>query len=194
MSNADRYENLSPKQYLNVIRPYLRDLIDEHEPITESNNNDNNNNNDKNNNSSNNNSNNSNNTNSNNNSNSNSNIRAEWKIQLIIKNNFIFVKDFEDTQTIFSASIQVEIFMGSDTENIIDTLFNTILNRIQEAMETSNERGSGFTHDSVGLLYYHFQRIDIRRGESYIVSPDWIASKKATINPKNEKDNKCFQW
>ena len=73
-------------------------------------------------------------------------------------------------------------------------LFNTILNRIQQAMETSNERGSGFTHDSVGLLYYHFQRIDIRRGESYIVSPDWIASKKATINPKNEKDNKCFQW
>ena len=24
--------------------------------------------------------------------------------------------------------------------------------------------------------------------------PDWLASKKATINPKNEKDNKCFQW
>ena len=31
-------------------------------------------------------------------------------------------------------------------------------------METSNERGSGFTHDSVRLLYYYFQRIDIRRG------------------------------
>ena len=28
MSNADRYENLSPKEYLNVIRPYLRVLID----------------------------------------------------------------------------------------------------------------------------------------------------------------------
>ena len=26
------------------------------------------------------------------------------------------------------------------------------------------------------------------------MSPDWIASKKATINPKNEKNNKCFQW
>ena len=24
--------------------------------------------------------------------------------------------------------------------------------------------------------------------------PDWIVSKKATINLKNEKDNKCFQW
>ena len=26
------------------------------------------------------------------------------------------------------------------------------------------------------------------------MSPDWIINKKATINPKNEKDNKCFQW
>ena len=44
------------------------------------------------------------------------------------------------------------------------------------------------------MLYYYFQKIDIRRRESHIISPDWIASKKATINPKNEKDNKCFQW
>ena len=26
------------------------------------------------------------------------------------------------------------------------------------------------------------------------MSPDLIASKKATINPKNEKDNECFKW
>ena len=105
-----------------------------------------------------------------------------------MKNNFISVKDFEDTHTIYSPSKPVEIFMGSDTKNIIDMLFNTILNRIQKAMETSNERGSGFIHESVGLLYYHFQRIDVRRRGSYITSPDWIASKKATINPKNERD------
>ena len=111
-----------------------------------------------------------------------------------MQNNFIYVKDFEDTRTIHSASKPVEIFMRCDTKNIIDTLFNTILNRIQEAMETSNERGSGFTHESVGLLYYHFQKIDIRRGGSYIVPPDWIANNKATINPKNEKDNACFKW
>ena len=43
-------------------------------------------------------------------------------------------------------------------------------------------------------LYYYFQRIDIRRGGSYITSPDWIANKKATINPKNEKDDECFKW
>ena len=171
-SKADRYENLSPKEYLNVIRPHLRYLINDHKPIMELNNNNNNNNNNKNNND------NDNTTNSN---------RAEWKIQLIMKNNLISVKDFEDTRTIYSARIPVEIFMGRDTENIIDTLSNTVLNRIQQSMETLHERGSGFTHDSVGLFYYYFQRIDIRRGGSYIASLDWIASKKATINPKNEK-------
>ena len=41
-------------------------------------------------------------------------------------------------------------------------------------------------------LYSYFQKTDIRRGESYIISPNWIVSKKATINPKNEKDNHCF--
>ena len=83
------------------MRPYLRDLINDHKPIMELNN-----------------------------SNNNSKNRAEWKIQLITKDNFISVKDFEDNRIIFLASKPVEIFMGSDTENIIDTLFNTTLNRI----------------------------------------------------------------
>ena len=46
--------------------------------------------------------------------------------------------------------------------------------------------------DSVELLYYFFQRIDIRRAESYIISSDWRAIEKATINPKNEKYSECF--
>ena len=51
-------------------------------------------------------------------------------------------------------------------------------------MKTSNERRSGFTHESARLLYYQFEKIEIRRGGSYTMSLDWIASKKATINPK----------
>ena len=38
MSKGGRYENLSPKEYLNMIRPYLRDLINKHKPIAELNN------------------------------------------------------------------------------------------------------------------------------------------------------------
>ena len=145
-----------------MIRPHLRDLINEHKPTTESR--------------------------------KEENDRAEWKIQLTMQNSCISTRSFEETRTIYTKSEPLEIFMGSNTEDVIDKLFNTLLQRFQRAQETSNERGSEFIPDSVELLYYHFQRIDIRRAESYIMSPDWIASKKATINPKNEKDNKCFQW
>ena len=84
--------------------------------------------------------------------------------------------------------------MGSDTEDVIDTLFNTLLQRFQHAQETSNDKGSEFIPESFELLYYHFHKIDIRRADSYIISPHWIVNKKATINQKNEKDDKCFQW
>ena len=77
---------------------------------------------------------------------------------------------------------------------MIDTLFNALLQNFQRIQETSNERGSEFIPDSVEVLEYEFRKIDVIRAESYIINPDWIASKKATINPKNEKDNKCFQW
>ena len=64
------------------------------------------------------------------------------------------------------------MFMGSDTEDVIDTLFNTILQRFQQAQETSNDKGSEFILESVGLLYYYFQKINIRRAESNIMSPE----------------------
>ena len=121
-------------------------------------------------------------------------IEQDQKIQLVMQNSCISVKNFEDTRTIYSASKLIEIYMGSDTENVIDTLFNTILERIQQAIASSQKNESEFTHESVALFYYYFQKIDIRRAESYIMSPNWIVSKKATINQKNEKDNKCFQW
>ena len=130
-SEGDRYENLSPKEYLNMIRPYLRDLINEHIPTMEFINTDNTNN-------GNNNANNGNNSNNNNNNNNN---RAEWKIQLTMQNSCISTRSFEETRTIYTKSEPLEIFMGSDTEDVIDKLFNTLLQRFQLAQETSNERG-----------------------------------------------------
>ena len=71
--------------------------------------------------------------------------------------------------------------------------FNTLLQNFQSAQETSNDRGSKFIPDRVEFLRYEFHKIDIIRAESHTISPDQIARKKATINPKNEKD-KCSQW
>ena len=82
-----------------------------------------------------------------------------------MQNDCIFVKNFGDTRTIYSASKPVEIFMGSDTNDVIDRLFDTTLERLQEAIVTSQKNGSEFTHESVGLLYYYFMKINIRRAK-----------------------------
>ena len=119
---------------------------------------------------------------------------GEWKLQLVMQNNCISTKSFEETRTIYSASKPEEILMGSNTDDAIDRLFDTLLQRFQQAIEKLNDRGSEFTHESLVLLNYYFQKIDIKRAESYIKSPDWLVNKRATINPKNKKDNKCFQY
>ena len=52
----------------------------------------------------------------------------------------------------------------------------------------------GFIFDSVDLLHYYLLKTSlIRKGASYIDSPEWLKNKKATINPKNNDDN-CFQY
>ena len=145
-SKGDRYENLSPKEYLNMIKPYLRDLINEHIPTMELNNNNNTDNN---------------NDNNNNTDNYNNNNRAEWKIQLTMQNSCISTRNFEETRTIFTKSEPVEIFMGVNTNDVIDRLFNTLLQRFQYAQETSYYRESESIPDNVELLY-HFQRVDIK--------------------------------
>ena len=96
----------------------------------------------------------------------------EWKIQLVMQNNCISTKNFDDTHTVYSASKPADAFMGSNTDETIDTLFDTLLQRFQQAIETSNDNGSRFTHESVAFLYYYFMKIDIKRAKSYIESSD----------------------
>ena len=55
-------------------------------------------------------------------------------------------------------------------------------------------RGSQFVFDYVHMLYCKCHKINVSCGGSSIHFPDWIKNKKATINPINKKDNKCFQY
>ena len=86
------------------------------------------------------------------NNNKNNNDRAEWKIQLTMQDSCISTRSFEETRTIYTISEPVETFMGGHIKDAIDKLFNTLLQRFQNAQETSNERGSEFIPDSVELL------------------------------------------
>ena len=54
-------------------------------------------------------------------------------------------------------------------------------------------KGSSFTFECIDLLEYHLHKISLNRGSSYIKSVEWIKNKGVTINPRNTKNNNCFQ-
>ena len=90
-------------------------------------------------------------------------------------------------------SDNIEIMMDSETDEIIEKRFKSLLQIYQEGLEESMKRRD-FIFDSVSLLYYRLQKTSLKRtGSSYIDSPKWLKNKKATINPKNS-DNNCFQY
>ena len=80
-------------------------------------------------------------------------------------NQFYFSKIFYETRTIHSVSNNIENFMGEETDDIIDELFESLLQRYQKAKEESNKKGSEFVFESVDLMYYHLHKISLRRGK-----------------------------
>ena len=89
-------------------------------------------------------------------------------------------------------SRNVEIMMGSETDEIIEGLFEPFVQKYQEGLEESM-RGSEFVYDSVVALYYNLNKVSLSRGGSHIDSPKYLKNKKTTIDPKND-DGKCFQY
>ena len=82
--------------------------------------------------------------------------------------------------------------INDEADEVIKELFDSLNNRYQNNLESM--KGSEFVFDYVQLLYYECHKINPNRGGSHLDSPDWIKSKKATINPINKEKNKCFQY
>ena len=81
---------------------------------------------------------------------------------------------------------------GKDTYDIIREIFRSFLHNYQEKLKII--KGSDFVFESVELMDYKLHRVRLRRGGSYIKSPEWLLHKGATINPKNENDDECLRW
>ena len=107
---------------------------------------------------------------------------GECKIQLSVSIKFVSSKDSNQTRIMHLWSDNIEIMMGIETDDTIDELFKSLLQEYQKDLEKSMN-GSEFVRDSVDLLYYHLHRISLKRGESYVDSPEWLKNKKATIKP-----------
>ena len=102
---------MSPEEYLDIIRPYLSDVINDHK------------------------------------------TQSEWKIQLTMQINFISSKDSGEIRTMHTKSSNIEIMMDNETNEIIEKLFDSLLQKCQSGLEESM-RGSEFIPNSVDLLYY----------------------------------------
>ena len=143
-------KNISTEEYIDTIRPYLSDIINDHK------------------------------------------TQGELKIHLTIAIKFISSKDSDETRITHSKCDNIEIMMGSETDEIIEELFESLLQRYQRGLEESMT-GSDFFFDIVDILYYSLNKISLVRGGSYIDSSECLKNKKETINPKNN-DGKCFLY
>ena len=116
----------------------------------------------------------------------------EWKIQINMYVNFVSSNDTGEIRTAFVWSDNEEFRLGNEADDNIKRLINSFLNNYQKDELILINR-SNFVFESVGLLSYHIHKTSLKRGNSYIKSPEWVANKKAIINPKNV-DNRCFEY
>ena len=143
--------SLSFTEYLNLIKPYLEDLINEKKN------------------------------------------KGEWKLQLTANISFVSLKpDSDETRLMYARSDPAEFINGSETEEIIESLYRSLLQKYQDDLN-EKMRGSDFIFNGINYFYYDFNRVSISKGRFYIESPKWLKDKKSTINPKNN-DYKCFQY
>ena len=109
-NKGDRNKNLSPKEYLDKIRLYLSNTINDHktpkkvhslnELIDYE-----------------------------------TYQYGEWKVQLIILINVSYFKDSDETRSMHTESNNIEITMCSETDDILLELFEYLLQKYQEGLE-----------------------------------------------------------
>ena len=116
-----------------------------------------------------------------------------WKIQLTMKITFIPVGNYNGKRSLYFKTKNVEIMMGSDTDQTVKELFESIMQKYKELIEHSTKI-SGLVLQDIELMEYDINKITINRVGSYIESPEWLKSKNCTINPQNKNNNKCFQY
>ena len=127
MGDEGKDKNLSVKKYIHKIKPYLSDMINNHEAqgkkwrihsgnkILEHT------------------------------------TQGEFKIQLTMVINFISSKDSDETRTMRTKSNNIEVMLGNETDKVIEDLFTSLLQRYQEGLEESM-RGSEFIFDCIDSL------------------------------------------
>ena len=99
-----------------------------------------------------------------------------------------FRKDGEMVLLAFNSRM-LNVYNLSDMNRIV----NKMITHMKQQIENPTLSDSKFIFDEVIHMDINFHRLNLTRGSSYLPLPDWLAHKKAIINPKNS-DLECFKW
>ena len=86
-------------------------------------------------------------------------------------------------------SLMRSVYQGSDLDQIV----NGMITHMKFQIENPVLLNSRFVFDEVLFLDISFHHLNLMRGSSYLLLPDWLVRKKAIINPYNN-DEECFKW
>ena len=97
-----------------------------------------------------------------------------------------FTKD-DDVVNIAFNSLMVNVYRGSDLDQIVDGMIAHMKFQIENPVLLILR----FAFDKVLHLDVNFHQLNLTRGRSYAPLPDYIANRKAVINPQND-DSRVF--
>ena len=99
-----------------------------------------------------------------------------------------FKKDDELAELAFNSRM-TNIYNLSDLDEIVGEM----IKHMKEKIENPVLLNSRFVFSEVLFTNVNFHQLNLTRGSSCLPLPNWLAHKKAIINPKNE-DQECFKW
>ena len=85
-------------------------------------------------------------------------------------------------------SLMTSVYRGSETDQIVDRMIANMKFQIENPALLN----SRFVFDEFLYLGINFHQLNLTRGSSYLPLPDWLARKKAIVNPHNE-DEESFK-
>ena len=103
-----------------------------------------------------------------------------------------FVRDNEEGQErveLAFNSLMTSVYQGSETDQIVSRMIANMKFQIENPALLN----SRFVSAKFLYLDINFHQLNFTRGSSYLQLPDWLARKKAIVNPHNDNEE-CFKW
>ena len=90
--------------------------------------------------------------------------KGEWKLQLTAKISFVSLKpDSDETRLMYTRSDPEEFMNGSETEEIIESLYRSLLKKYNDNLQ-EKMKGSDFVFNEINYFYYDFNRLSVSKG------------------------------